>query len=124
MNPRLIPDALEWKFGAVADTAGAAITAWRHPTLPQPTEAELAALLAEYDAHLAALAVTQEADAVVRRDRRARFTNTFTEMRARLDEIVALGNGMTSNQQVRAVLDLARFQIRANEAIMAEIEEP
>lgn len=40
--------ALEWKYGAVADTAGGVITAWRHPTLPQPTD--LPALLAEWQA--------------------------------------------------------------------------
>jgi hypothetical protein len=33
--------ALEDKYGAVADTAGDEIVAWRHPNLPQPNAAEL-----------------------------------------------------------------------------------
>lgn len=43
---RHLPDALEWRYGAVADTAGEAITAWRHPTEPRP--ADLAALVNDY----------------------------------------------------------------------------
>jgi len=40
--------ALEWKYGPVADTAGNEITAWRDPR-PQPNQAEVDALLVEYE---------------------------------------------------------------------------
>ena len=43
--------ALAWKFGPVADTAGDAITGWRHDTLPEPDAGEIASLLVEYDLH-------------------------------------------------------------------------
>ncbi len=45
-----LPNALEWKFGAVADTARGIIIRWRHPTLPQPTDGEIAQLLLDFDA--------------------------------------------------------------------------
>lgn len=41
--------ALVWRFGHVSDTAGNEITAWRHPTLPEPTASEIATLLSEYE---------------------------------------------------------------------------
>jgi len=43
---------LEWKYGFVADTAGGKIIAWRHPSLPLPTETELDQADADYDAFL------------------------------------------------------------------------
>ena len=46
-------DILEWKYGAVADTAGGKITAWRHPSIPQPDEVQLEADKQEYIAHQA-----------------------------------------------------------------------
>ncbi len=48
----LLPDAIALKWGAVADTACTAdsgrVTSWRHPSLPEPTEAELVEAIAEF----------------------------------------------------------------------------
>jgi hypothetical protein len=43
-----LPILLEWKYGCVADTKDNKITAWRHQTLPQPTEEQLARDWQEY----------------------------------------------------------------------------
>ena len=39
---------LYWKYGAVADTAGEKITAWRHPSITRPDEVQLEADKQEY----------------------------------------------------------------------------
>lgn len=57
-NPKLLPDALEWKFGACADTAVHAdgkfeITAWRHKTEPKPNKAKAKEIIEEYEQYLA-----------------------------------------------------------------------
>jgi len=41
-----LPDAIEWKYGPVADVHGDEIVAWRHESIEQPTG--LAGLVAEY----------------------------------------------------------------------------
>ena len=47
MSRDLLPDAIIWRYGHVADTAGGQITAWRSDE-PQPDEAEIDALIADY----------------------------------------------------------------------------
>lgn len=42
-----LPEALAWKYGPVADTAGDEITGWRSP-LPKPNQAQIDALLIAY----------------------------------------------------------------------------
>lgn len=49
-----ISEILSWKYGHVADTADGKITAWRHPSIPQPDEVQLEADRQEYVAFLAA----------------------------------------------------------------------
>jgi hypothetical protein len=49
-----IADVISWKYGAIADTVDGKITAWRHPSIPQPDEAQLAADTQEYIAYQAA----------------------------------------------------------------------
>lgn len=51
----MLAEALAWKYGHVAATAGGKITAWRHPSLPQPNEVEVQALLIEYRDHMASV---------------------------------------------------------------------
>ena len=41
---------IEWKYGIVADTKDEKITAWRHPTISQPSDTQLQSDDAEYDA--------------------------------------------------------------------------
>lgn len=44
-----LAEALEYKYGCVADTkSGKEITAWRHTTIPKPTQAEIDACINEY----------------------------------------------------------------------------
>lgn len=57
-NPKLLPDALAWKYGHCADTAVHAndtfeITAWRHETKSKPTKAKCKEIIEEYEQYLA-----------------------------------------------------------------------
>lgn len=54
MNWMNLPDAIVFKWGNCADTLGvdpetAWITAWRHPTIPQPTREQLEQAIIEYE---------------------------------------------------------------------------
>src|SRR3990167_2889944 len=46
---------LNWKYGSVADTFDNKITAWRHPTIPQPDEKQIEIDLEEYKIALVAI---------------------------------------------------------------------
>lgn len=85
MSASLLPDALAWRYGHVADTAGDQITAWRHSTEPQPSPSEIEQLLLDYrpvhDSRLQAeetAAVRQDAIAAIAK-RQARITLAHNE---------------------------------------------
>jgi hypothetical protein len=47
-----IHKVIEWKYGKVANTCDGRITAWNHPTIPQPSDDQLRLDTAEYEAFL------------------------------------------------------------------------
>lgn len=53
-------EALEWKYGPVADTFDGKITAWKHETEVQPTEKDYALLVEEYKKVLPAIEAEKE----------------------------------------------------------------
>lgn len=65
-----LPEMLNWKYGSVADTFGDKITAWRHPTLPQPDEKQIIKDLAEYDAALPTIEQAKQADIIANEQRK------------------------------------------------------
>lgn len=57
MNMKLLPDALEWRYGSCASTAVTSnkkfkITAWRHKSIPKPSDKECKDLVTEYEKYL------------------------------------------------------------------------
>jgi len=52
--------ALAYVYGPVADTAGTEITAWRHKTLSQPSQAECEAAVVEYQTYMASIAYQEK----------------------------------------------------------------
>lgn len=51
-----IPQAMAWKYGAKCSktSEGDDIAVWEHPTLPQPSKAQIAIDVEEYKAYLTA----------------------------------------------------------------------
>ena len=55
-----LSEALIWKYGHVASTAGDEIVGWSHASAPKPDAGAIAALFIEYDAHLVSVAYKTE----------------------------------------------------------------
>ena len=100
--------ALEWQFGTVADTRDGVIIGWRHPTLPQPTPAEITQLLIDFAAVKDDVLADQELAGGFERDRVKRLLfeiNFDQENRLRALE----GSPSITKAQYRAAL-LSRLQ--------------
>lgn len=95
MPVNVLPAALEWKYGLVADTAydtvneKSVITSWRHVSILEPSEEQLVADIDEYLIYKTAKDATEGADAAQKMSDIAANLPSWQEVSDNVDAVFA-----------------------------------